>query len=247
VVADSGTYELNNLNRQHATVGDIDRNKAEVAAERILAVNPHAEVAVHPEGVTAQNVRELTGTCDLVVDGVDVTTMSGLRAKYLLHEQAAARQLPLVTGWDMAGRLYAQYFDYRKINRPFDGALTAADLDRLGIWDLIFRMLPFKRIPSDMLAELNTNLGRRDYSVPQVVYAALLFGAITSHMAARILAGEEVREEINLDVHHAVRRTPERLSNLLRRPVEAARLRRALRSLRAVESLSSEVSGRAVT
>lgn len=232
LVADSGAYELNNLNRQHAEASDIDRNKAEVAAERILAVNPHATVRVFAEGVTAANVHELTSSCDLIVDGVDVTTMSGLRAKYLLHEQAVARRLPLVTGWDMAGRLYSQYFDYRVVRRPFDGALTAADLETLGIWELIFKILPARRIPTDMLTELNRNLLRKDYSVPQVVYAALLFGAVTTHMAARILAGEDVPNEVSLDVHQAARRLPERLAALARRPRESAQLRRVLKELK---------------
>ena len=34
IVADPGTYEVSNLNRQESTVDDVGRNKAEVAAER---------------------------------------------------------------------------------------------------------------------------------------------------------------------------------------------------------------------
>jgi molybdopterin/thiamine biosynthesis adenylyltransferase len=228
LVADSGLYELNNLNRQHATVNDIDRNKAEVAAERILAVNPYAQVKTYAEGVTEDNAAELTGACQVVVDGVDVTTMAGLRAKFALHQAAAGRRLPLITGWDMAGCLYAQYFDYHKVTKPFDGAITADDLDRLSVWDLIFRLLPLRRIPTDMLAELNANISRPDYAVPQVVYAAALFGAITSHMVAKVLAGERIKDEIRLDVHHAARPTAARLATALRWPREAVRLRLAL-------------------
>src|SRR5262249_98598 len=107
-------YELNNLNRQNATAGDIGRNKAEVAAERLRAINPHASVTVYPTGVTEQVVDELTTGCDVVVDGVDVTTMTGLRAKYLLHQRALARRLPLLTGWDMAGAQYGRGCEYRR-------------------------------------------------------------------------------------------------------------------------------------
>ena len=236
LVADSGLYELNNLNRQHATVDDIDRNKAEVAAERILAVNPYAQVKVYADGVTEDNAAELAAACQVIVDGVDVTTMSGLRAKFALHKAAASRQLPLVTGWDMAGGLYAQYFDYRKVTRPFDGAITAPDLDRLSIWELIFRLLPLRRIPADMLAELNANISRPGYSVPQVVYAAMLFGAVASHMVAKVLAGEEIRDEIRLDIHQAARPTADRLVTVLRWPREAVRLRLALRECQSREA-----------
>jgi hypothetical protein len=228
LLADSGDYELNNLNRQHASVADVGRNKAEVAAERILAVNPHAEVQVFADGVTPANVAELTATCQVIVDGVDVTQMSGLRAKFLLHQRAAALRLPLVTGWDMAGVLYAQHFDYRRITVPFKGAITAGDIERLSTWELIFRMIPLRRIPAEMLAELSPNLGNRQYSVPQVVYAALLFGAVASHMVAKVLAGEEVRDEVRVDVHQAVRPLGDRLGTALSWPREALRFVRAL-------------------
>ncbi|WP_411140530.1 HesA/MoeB/ThiF family protein [Streptomyces sp. x-80] len=228
LLADSGEYELNNLNRQHATVRDIGRNKADVAAERILEINPQAEVRVFTEGVTAANAAELARSCQIIVDGVDVTTMSGVQAKFQLHKRAAALQLPLVTGWDMAGALYAQHFDYRKIDKPFKGVITEGDLDRLSTWELIFRMVPMRRIPTEMLAELSPNLESRTYSVPQVAYAALLFGAISSHMVAKLLAGEEVRSEVVLDVHRAVRPAATHSSLLLHRPREVRRMVQAL-------------------
>ncbi|MDQ6876719.1 MAG: ThiF family adenylyltransferase [Candidatus Dormibacteraeota bacterium] len=41
VLLDPGQYELNNLNRQDASLADIARNKARASADRLLAVNPH--------------------------------------------------------------------------------------------------------------------------------------------------------------------------------------------------------------
>src|SRR5439155_26361650 len=59
-LADPGEYELNNLNRQNATMADLGRNKAEVGADRVRAINPSARVTVFREGVTAGTVEELT-------------------------------------------------------------------------------------------------------------------------------------------------------------------------------------------
>jgi hypothetical protein len=228
LLADSGRYELSNLNRQDSTVLDIGRNKAEVAAERVLAVNPFAHTEVHPEGVCADNAVDLTANCQVLIDGVDVTTMSGLRAKLALHEAAAARRLPLITVWDLAGAVYAQYFDYRRITRPFRGALSAADLDRLTSWESIARLLPLRRIPADMLAELNANMSRPGYCVPQVAYTANLAGAVAAHITARVLAGEKVRDGIRIDIHQAARPALCRLVVRLSWPREAARVRRVL-------------------
>ncbi|MBC3840829.1 hypothetical protein GXW82_12685 [Streptacidiphilus sp. 4-A2] len=60
LLAEPGSYELNNLNRQQAGVQDIGRNKAEVAADHVLEINPEAEVRVFADGVTADCVDELT-------------------------------------------------------------------------------------------------------------------------------------------------------------------------------------------
>jgi hypothetical protein len=213
VLAEPDTYELNNLNRQQATFRDLGRNKAEVAAERVLAINPHASVRVHAEGVTQENVFELTAFCDLIVDGVDVTTGPGWQAKHALHRSASQRRLPLITGWDMAGVQYVQCYDYRHVPEPFNGLVTEDDLRRCGVWELIFKAIPVQLIPPDMLTEVAPNLTNEDYSVPQVIYAAVMFGAITSHMAARLLAGEEVRDEVHLDLHEQVRPATHRRLN----------------------------------
>lgn len=224
VLADPGTYEVNNLNRQSAAATDVDRNKATVAGERVAAINPHADVRVFPEGVTEKTVEELVGDCDVIVDGVDVTTMDGWRAKHLLHRVAVRRRLPLVTGWDIAGAQYVRCYDYRYVTEPFDGAIAEADLDRLTSWQLLLRAVPLRYVPVEMLVEVRTNLGRPDYSFPQVTYVAMMFGAITSHMVVKLLAGDTVRPEVYIDVHQQIRSTRRRVVTRLRRTAALAAL-----------------------
>ncbi len=48
VLCEPDHYELNNLNRQSADLGDIGRNKAEVQAARARAINPDVEMLVEP-------------------------------------------------------------------------------------------------------------------------------------------------------------------------------------------------------
>jgi hypothetical protein len=221
-VADPGAYELNNLNRQNATAGDIGRNKAEVAARRITAVNPDCDVRVFPQGVTEETITDLTAGCDVVVDGVDVTTMSGLRAKYRLHEEAARLRLPLITGWDMAGAQYVRCYDYRKVGQAFEGRLTRADLDRLSMWQVLRRVVPARYVPLEMLTVVRDNLGNPDFSFPQLVYAADLFGALSAHLVVQLLTGQPVRRHIYLDLHQAARPPAARWRTRLERPLRAA-------------------------
>ncbi|MER7727197.1 ThiF family adenylyltransferase [Streptomyces sp. NPDC096323] len=224
LVADPGTYELNNLNRQSAVAADIDQNKAAGAAERIMAINPHARVTVFADGVTSQTVQKLTAPCQLIIDGVDVTTPDGWRAKHLLHRVAVQRRLPLITGWDMAGTQYVRCYDYRRIQEPFAGAITVADIERMDTWDLLRRAVPLRRVPAEMLAEIRANHLRTDYSFPQVAYTATAFGVLSSHMAVRILAGKSVRAEVRMDVHQMARPFHERWLSRLSWPVQLAAL-----------------------
>lgn len=228
-VADPGDYELNNLNRQHAAVTDIGRNKAEAAAERIRNVNPHCQVRVFRRGVTTAALPDLIKTCDVVVDGVDVTTAPGLRAKYLLHEETAHRGLPLITGWDMAGAQYVRYYDYRKLSQPFGGKITRPDLDRLGTWELLRRMVPARYVPLEMLAVATANYSNPGFSFPQLVYAADLFGALAAHIVTQLLTHQPVRTHIYLDLHQAARPAVPRWRTRFYRPLKAAGAIAALR------------------
>lgn len=228
-LADPGTYELNNLNRQNATVADLDQNKALVAQARVRAINPYASVVATPLGICEDTIEGLLDGVEVIVDGVDVTTESGLRAKYLLHEHACARGLPLFTGWDMAGAQYVRVYDYRRIRTPFDGQITCDDLDEMSMWQLLQRLVPARYVPLEMIRVAAANLENPDFSFPQLVHAADLFGALSAHLVTQLLAGERVREHIYLDLHHHARPLVPRVLAQLERPVAAVRLLARLR------------------
>jgi len=228
-LADPGEYELNNLNRQNAVYDDLGRNKARVAAERVRAINPHARVQVFADGVSAACVDELLEGADVIVDGVDVTTDAGLRAKYLLHVHACARRLPLLTGWDMAGAQYVRVYDYRRLRQVFDGQIERADLDRLNGWQILRRLVPARFVPLEMVTLARANLTNPDFSFPQLVHAADLFGAMASHVVTQLLAGAPVREHICVDLHQQARPTSARWRVRAELPLQVAGTLAALR------------------
>ncbi|MFF4418886.1 HesA/MoeB/ThiF family protein [Streptosporangium sp. NPDC001559] len=236
-LADSGNYELNNLNRQAAFIDDLGRNKAEAGADAIRRINPHSGVAVYSEGVTVENARDLVRGVDVIVDGVDVTTRSGLTAKMALHEAALEARKPLITGWDLAGVMCAQYFDYRHVRRIFDGAIETAELPTLAIWEAVFRIAPMRHMPGLMLLELAANITDPDYSVPQLPEAAWQFGSLACHMAVRAVSGRKVPRNVPVDVHRLTSTLPERLWQSAVLPLGYLRLLRTLGLPRILDSL----------
>lgn len=228
LLADNGDYELNNLNRQHASYVDLGRNKAVVSAERVLAVNSAAEVAVFESGVTEENVDALLADTQVVIDGVDVTEPSGMAAKWVLHASAARRKVPVISGYDMAGMQYVRCYDYRRSSRPLDGAVTEVDLQRLSSWQLLARLIPRRHVPLEMITDLRASIDDPDYHVSQLIYTSLLFGAIATRMTVELIDDRRVRKQVAFDVHRAARRRLAHGGALVRKPLEIARLLKVL-------------------
>ncbi|MDO3379725.1 ThiF family adenylyltransferase [Geoalkalibacter halelectricus] len=107
---DLDKYEPTNLNRQLlATSTTLGRNKVEVAAERIKAINPHAEVEkVVIEMVNNTNARPFVDGCGIVIQTADRPSAK------LLYLAARDCKIPLVNGHATVTGGRIQVFDYRK-------------------------------------------------------------------------------------------------------------------------------------
>lgn len=93
VLVDSDTVSRSNLNRQliatHQTLG---RPKVEAARERILSINPNAQVETHQIFYLPGEGYGLINGCDYVVDAIDTVS-----AKLALIEEARACSIPILS------------------------------------------------------------------------------------------------------------------------------------------------------
>lgn len=93
-IADFDRVEDHNLQRQllhdRASIGQA---KVESAAARLRAANPFIQVAVHADGITADNALEIFAQYDVIVDGTD-----NFGARYLNNDAAFFARKPLVFG-----------------------------------------------------------------------------------------------------------------------------------------------------
>lgn len=100
---DQGKVELTDLNRQILyEEGDIGRNKAEVATEKLKRLNPHVEVEGITIKVDEENVVDLIEGVDVVVDGLD-----NWNTRLLLNEACVKLNIPYIHGgvWGMYGQV----------------------------------------------------------------------------------------------------------------------------------------------
>lgn len=93
-IIDFDRVEVSNLHRQVLyTLADVGRPKAEVAAERLQAQNPHVAIQVYTHGLDKDNALRIIAHYDFVVDGSD-----NFPTRYLVNDACVILKKPLVFG-----------------------------------------------------------------------------------------------------------------------------------------------------
>jgi len=102
-ICDFDSPDWTNLNRQvlhdHTRIGI---NKAVSGRQTLERLNPDVEITALDTEITAENVDELVGDSDIILDCMD-----NFPTRYVLNECAIRKGIPLVYGsiWGMEGRL----------------------------------------------------------------------------------------------------------------------------------------------
>ncbi len=109
VLVDGDLVDESNLHRQvlYGT-GDVGRSKAEVAAERLRALNPDCAVEPRVERLTAGNARALLAGADVVADGSD-----NFPTRFLVNDACVLLGLPNAHGSIFRYEGQASFFDAR--------------------------------------------------------------------------------------------------------------------------------------
>ncbi|MDH2432430.1 ThiF family adenylyltransferase [Pokkaliibacter sp. MBI-7] len=201
VLAENGTYEVSNLNRQSMGIAHVGRNKASVHAARVRFIHPGVQVTVHDEGIQAHNVEQLVRETDLIVDGVDVTTRDGLQAKYLLHAHAKEQRKLLITGYDMAAAQLIVVHDYRQDSEQvMKGRLTPLDIVSLHPLQCCIRLIGTEQMPLEIFEELERHARHEKDFISQLAMTANLFGVLALGVILKSLAEEPLPETVYLDI-----------------------------------------------
>lgn len=108
-IIDNDQVSLSNLHRQilyHA--GDIGKNKASKAAERIAVINPYVKAVPHCVRLGEPNAKALFEGYDLVIDGSD-----NFSTRYLVNDTCVALGIPLIFGSILKFEGQVSVFNYQ--------------------------------------------------------------------------------------------------------------------------------------
>lgn len=113
ILVDNDTVSLTNINRQLiATHKTIDMPKVEVAKERILEINPNANVEIYQELFMPETQGILEDSIDYIVDCVDTVT-----AKIELVIRANKLNIPIISCMGTGNKLDPTKFEVTDINK----------------------------------------------------------------------------------------------------------------------------------
>jgi hypothetical protein len=234
VLADPDVYELHNINRQSCGFADVGRRKAEVLAERARSINPFVSVQALGDGLDELSVIDEVSRATVVFDGVDVSPR-GIRVKYLLHEQAAARRIPVVSGADLGGKPTVFAFDYRRDQRPLYGRGDATTFTPGNDIAAARALVGLRNLPRHFLPVVRRS-AETGAPWPQVVYTAQALGGIAVRVMLDMAMGRRVRDVVSVDLHQLTRPRSERIADRVRWPLDLARTVNALRRMAHADS-----------
>ena len=121
-IADFDEFGVENISRQFgANQQTIGKNKAEVLADMVKAINPMAETKIFKEGVTTENVDDFLAGVDVFVDGIEFFVIDIRR---LVFQKAFQKGIYSVTAaplgfgstiqvFSPTGMSFDDYFDIR--------------------------------------------------------------------------------------------------------------------------------------
>ncbi|WP_381790212.1 ThiF family adenylyltransferase [Streptomyces niveus] len=223
-LADPDRFDVANLNRQVCVMGDVGRPKPEVVADKARAISPSVEVTEYPQGLTLENLDEALDGVHLAFDGIDPQMSAWV--KYQLHERAARRGIPVISGMDFGGKPVLYVFDYRRRPVPFYGRATAEAHRENRVWDSM-RWVGRTHFPSDFLPVMADRFSNGG-TFPQISYCVTGLAALSSRIVLDLLMNRRTRHVVTVDLHAAAMPLPAMLVHRARMPLE---LRRTLRAI----------------
>lgn len=182
-VVDGDTYAESNLNRQlFATKATLGRNKAEVAKERILSINPNADVTAKGIFYMPENADEFNlAQYSYIIDAIDNVT-----AKINLAVRAEALQIPLISCMGTGNKLNPLAFKIADIYKT-----SMCPLCRVMRRELKARGVKHLKVVYSTESPIQPKLSEDipDKSVPGSI-------SFVPPVAGMIMAGEVVRDII---------------------------------------------------
>ncbi len=199
-LADMDRLALSNTNRVLAGADRLGILKVEMAARTIYEINPYADLELHSEGLTPENIEGFFDGLTIMIDELD-----NIAVKYLIREQAQKHHIAVVMAADNGDNAVVDVERYDLEPQPefFHGRMgdvsyeMLSKLDKFGIGKMITKHVGPENVTERMQQSL-TQMGKTIVSWPQLGGAALVNGAAVAYCVRKILNGQPLESNRSL-------------------------------------------------
>lgn len=199
-LADNGTYDQSNLNRQMVSRKDIGLNKAAVYSDRVSDINPVACVKTWADGLTLSNMDAFLNEVDFLFDAVDVTTVDGMKMKIALHELASQRGIPTGSALDLGYTQRIQSYNYHMGESVLHGRLAKAKQATNPLSALIDGFIDLEEIPDGFTSELLRFLQNPNSGASQIASACFLLSSLAAPYILFLLEHKKLPPLVTIDI-----------------------------------------------
>lgn len=178
LLVDNDTVDITNINRQiHANITTIGKNKVDVMKERILNINPQAEVDISTEFFMPGS-KLVDNSLDYIVDAIDTVT-----GKIELVCRANELNIPIISAMGTGNKLDPTKFEVADIYKT-----SVCPLAKVMRKELRSRGIQKLKVVYSKEEPIKPNDG--DYKTPASI-------SFVPSVAGLIIAGEVIKDVIN--------------------------------------------------
>ncbi len=176
-IIDADNYEITNLNRQlNALHSTLKQSKVEVTKQRLLEINPQANITAKKLFITAENISSILSTdYDYLIDAIDT-----LQPKVALLATAYHNNIPTVSAMGAGGKLDPMKVLVTDISKSYNCMLAKnvrKRLHHLGIKKGI-KVVFSSELVDKKLVETTDGSGNKKSIVGTISYMPNLFGLL---------------------------------------------------------------------
>lgn len=210
VLVDGDVVDAHNLNRQFYDFADVGKPKVDALKDKILRINPEAQVEAIHDYLTADNTDAIVGRADIVFDTVDFLDLPAILR---LHTSAKQRGAHIFTALSVGFGALVWYFpagsglslaeliapDVQSVSAAGAGAPTYVDV----FASFIRRIAPYLDV--EVVQQVSYVLTKMKDGKPcpasQVAVGSFAIGAMAISMMHDLLAGNPIPSAPNLVIH----------------------------------------------
>lgn len=188
-IVDGDIVEESNLNRQNYRVEDIGKSKAHALAERLLSINPNANITVINRFIDHDNVEEIVRDHDIAINALDFKS----DIPFVFDDWCKKYSIPVLhpynIGWGglviLVEPTGVQLKDFAKDAKNFEVQLIEHIVNYFKFWN----------VPKPWIENIITQYKNEDAVLPppQLSIASWIAGGLCTNIIFFIATGQPVK------------------------------------------------------